>query len=87
MRTGQSVLRLRSWTAARPISPTSSPSGACAYFPALRPVAQSIERALAGRPATPLRLSLDARLQQVAQDALTAGVDTVRSSGSAGGQA
>lgn len=81
LRTGQSVLRLRLDGGAADIA-HGAPSGARVYFPALRPLAQPIERAMTGRPAAPLRLSLDARLQQVAQDALAAGVATVRSSGS-----
>ena len=81
LRTGQSVLRLRVDGGAADIA-HSEPSGARAYFPALQPLAQPIERAMAGRPAKPLRLSLDTRLQQAAQDALAAGAATVRSSGS-----
>lgn len=83
LRTGQSVLRLRLDGGATDIA-HGTPSGARAYFPALRPLAQPIERAMAGRPVKPLRLSLDARLQQVAQDALAAGVAMVRSSSSTG---
>ncbi|USQ97548.1 hypothetical protein [Caulobacter sp. RL271] len=79
LRTGQSVLRLRLDGGAADIA-HSTPSGARAYFPALQPLAQPIERAMTGRSSAPLRLSLDARLQQVAQDALAAGVATVRSS-------
>jgi hypothetical protein len=79
LRTGQSVLRLRLDGGAADVA-HNTPSGARTYFPALQPLAQPIERAMAGRPAKPLRLSLDARLQQVAQDALAAGAATVRSS-------
>ncbi len=79
LRTGQSVLRLRLDGGAADIA-HSEPSGARAYFPTLKPLAQPLERALAGRPPTPLRLSLDARLQQAAQDALVAGAATVRAS-------
>lgn len=79
LRTGQSVLRLRLDGGPTDIA-HGEPSGARAYFPALRPLAQPVERAMAGRPPKPLRLSLDARLQQTAQDALSAGVATVRAS-------
>jgi len=79
LRTGHSVLRLRLDGGAADIA-RSEPSGARIYFPALRPLAQPIERVMAGRPPNPLRLSLDARLQQTAQDALAAGVATVRAS-------
>jgi hypothetical protein len=79
LRTGQSVLRLRLDGGTGDIA-HSEPSGARAYFPALQPLAQPIERVMADRASTPLRLSLDARLQQAAQDALFAGVDTVRAS-------
>ena len=79
LRTGQSVLRLRLDGGAADIA-HNTPSGARAYFPALQPLAQPIERAMTGRPVAPLRLSLDARLQQAAQDALAAGVAAVRSS-------
>jgi hypothetical protein len=79
LRTGQSVLRLRLDGGAADIA-HSERSGARAYFPALQPLAQPIERVMAGRPSTPLRLSLDARLQQAAQDALSAGAATVRAS-------
>jgi len=79
LRTGQSVLRLRLDGGPTDIA-HGEPSGARAYFPALRPLAQPVERAMAGRPPKPLRLSLDARLQQEAQDALSAGVATVRAS-------
>jgi hypothetical protein len=72
LRTGQSVLRLRLEGGAADVAHTS-PSGSRTYFPALRPLAQPVERALVGRASAPLRLSLDARLQQVAQDALAAG--------------
>jgi len=77
LRTGQSVLRLRLDGGAADIA-HATPSGARAYFPALKPLAQPIERAMAGRASTPLRLSLDARLQQAAQDALATGAATVR---------
>lgn len=83
LRTGQSLLSLRLEGGAADIA-HSQPSGARAYFPALRPLAQPIERAMSGRPSRPLRLSLDARLQQVAQDALAAGAATVRASGPVG---
>jgi hypothetical protein len=83
LRTGQSVLRLRLDGEATDIAHSQS-SGARAYFPALQPLAQPVERAMAGRPSKPLRLSLDARLQQVAQDALAAGAATVRASGPPG---
>lgn len=86
LRTGQSVLRLRLDGGTADIA-HSTPSGARAYFPALRPLAQPLERAMSGRPPTPLRLSLDARLQQVAQDALAAGAATVRSSAPDAGDA
>lgn len=86
LRTGQSVLRLRLDGGAADIA-HSLPSGARAYFPALQPLAQPLERAMAGRSPTPLRLSLDARLQQVAQDALAAGAATVRSSETDAGDA
>lgn len=79
LRTGQSVLRLRLDGGAADIAHTER-SGARAYFPALQPLAQPVERVMVGRPAAPLRLSLDARLQQAAQDALSAGAATVRSS-------
>lgn len=82
LRTGQSVLRLRLDGGTADIA-HSERSGARAYFPALQPVAQPIERIMAGRPPTPVRLSLDARLQQVAQDALSTGVAAVRASQSA----
>jgi hypothetical protein len=80
LRTGQSVLRLRLDGGTADIA-HSEPSGARVYFPALQPLAQPLERVMEGRSSTPLRLSLDARLQQAAQDALAAGVATVRSSG------
>lgn len=86
LRTGQSVLRLRLDGGAADIA-HSLPSGARAYFPALQPLAQPLERAMAGHSPTPLRLSLDARLQQVAQDALAAGAATVRSSETDAGDA
>lgn len=79
LRTGQSVLRLRLDGGAGDIA-HSKPSGARAYFPALQPLAQPIERVMADRRSAPLRLSLDARLQQAAQDALSAGAATVRGS-------
>jgi hypothetical protein len=79
LRTGQSVLRLRLEGGAADVAHTS-PSGSRTYFPALRPLAQPVERALVGRASAPLRLSLDARLQQVAQDALAAGAAAVRAS-------
>lgn len=79
LRTGQSVLRLRLDGGAADIA-HGEPSGARAYFPALRPLAQPIERVMAGQPPAPLRLSLDGRLQQAAQDALSAGAATVRAS-------
>lgn len=79
LRTGQSVLRLRLDGGAADIA-HSERSGARAYFPALQPLAQPIERVMAGRPSTPLRLSLDAPLQQATQDALSAGAATVRAS-------
>ncbi|MDB5456983.1 MAG: hypothetical protein JWP92_2568 [Caulobacter sp.] len=79
LRTGQSVLRLRLDGGASDIA-HSEPSGARAYFPALQPLAQPVERVMAGRPPTPLRLSLDAGLQQAAQDALSAGAATVLAS-------
>jgi hypothetical protein len=79
LRTGQSVLRLRLDGGAGDIA-HSEPSGARAYFPALQPLAQPIERVMADRRSAPLRLSLDARLQQAAQDALSAGAATVRAS-------
>jgi hypothetical protein len=79
LRTGQSVLRLRLDGGAADIA-HSDRSGARAYFPALQPLAQPIERVMVGRPSAPLRLSLDARLQQAAQDALSAGVATVLAS-------
>ena len=85
LRTGQSALRLRLEGGAADIA-HDTPSGGRAYFPALRPLAQPLERALAGRPPQPLRLSLDARLQQAAQDALAAGAATVRTSAASGGQ-
>lgn len=81
LRTGQSVLRLRLDGGMAEIA-RSEPSGARVYFPALQPLAQPIERVMAGRPSRSLRLSLDARLQQAAQDALAAGVATVRASAS-----
>ncbi|WP_425999826.1 hypothetical protein [Caulobacter sp. DWR1-3-2b1] len=77
LRTGQSVLRLRLDGGAADIA-RSERSGARTYFPALQPLAQPLERVMAGRPPTPLRLSLDARLQQAAQGALSAGAATVR---------
>ncbi len=80
LRTGQSVLRLRLDGGGADIA-HSTPSGARAYFPALQPLVQPLERVMADRPSKPLRLSLDARLQQAAQDALSAGAATVRSSG------
>jgi hypothetical protein len=83
LRTGQSVLRLRLDGGAADIAHTQ-PTGARTYFPALQPLAQPIERAMAGRPPTPLRLSLDARLQQVAQDALASGAAIVRASAAPG---
>jgi hypothetical protein len=79
LRTGQSVLRLRLDGGAADIA-HSERSGGRAYFPALQPLAQPIERAMAGRPPTALRLSLDARLQQAAQDALSTGAATVLAS-------
>ena len=79
LRTGQSLLRLRLDGGTADIA-HSQPSGARAYFPALQPLAQPVERVMAGRPPTPLRLSLDAALQQAAQDALAAGAATVRAS-------
>jgi hypothetical protein len=82
LRTGQSVLRLRLDGGGADIA-HSMPSGARAYFPALQPLAQPLERVMADRLSKPLRLSLDARLQQAAQDALSAGAATVRSSGDA----
>lgn len=81
LRTGQSVLRLRLDGGAADIARSES-SGARAYFPALQALAQPIERVMSGRPPSPLRLSLDARLQQAAQDALVAGAATVRASAS-----
>ncbi len=81
LRTGQSVLRLRLDGGMAEIA-RSEPSGARVYFPAMQPLAQPIERVMAGRPSRSLRLSLDARLQQAAQDALAAGVATVRASAS-----
>ena len=86
LRTGQSVLRLRLDGGAADIA-HATPSGARAYFPALKPLAQPIERAMTGRPPTPLRLSLDARLQQTAQDALAAGAATVRATAPDAGDA
>ncbi len=85
LRTGQSVLRLLLDGGATDIA-HGDRSGARAYFPALRPLAQPIERVMAGRPATPLRLSLDARLQQAAQDALSAGAATVLASQPSGAE-
>lgn len=83
LRTGQSVMRLRLEGGGADIA-HSAPSGARVYFPALQPLAQPLERVMANRPPKPLRLSLDARLQQAAQDALNAGAATVRSSGPPG---
>lgn len=79
LRTGQSVLRLRLDGGNADIAHTE-PSGARAYYPALQPLAQPLERVMTGRPDTPLRLSLDAGLQQVTQEALSAGAATVRAS-------
>lgn len=79
LRTGQSVLRLRLEGGTTRVA-YSEPSGARAYFPALQPLAQPLERVMSGRPATPVRLSLDASLQQTAQDALVEGAATVRDS-------
>lgn len=85
LRTGQSVLRLRLDGGTADIA-HSERSGARAYFPALQPLAQPIERVMTGRAATPLRLSLDARLQQAAQDALSAGAATVIASPPSGAE-
>ncbi|MET3664894.1 hypothetical protein [Caulobacter sp. 1776] len=85
LRTGQSVLRLRLDGGAADIA-HSEPSGDRAYFPALQPLAQPVERIMAGRSLRPLRLSLDARLQQAAQDALAAGAAVVRASASTDAQ-
>ena len=79
LRTGQSMLRLRMDGGTADIA-HSERSGARTYFPALRPLAQPIERVMAGRPPEALRLSLDARLQQAAQDALSAGAAAVLAS-------
>ncbi len=85
LRTGQSVLRLRLDGGAADIARSES-SGARVYFPALQPLAQPIERVMGGRTSTPLRLSLDGRLQQVAQDALSAGAATVLASHPSGNE-
>lgn len=83
LRFDRAVLRLRLEADAADVSHVDADGGRV-FYPGLRPIAEQLTRVLQTRGAAPVRLSLDAELQGVAQAALDGGAQIIRSTAAPG---
>lgn len=83
LRWNRARLRLQLRGGAQDISRLQA-NGARTYHPGLQAMAQAVENGLQGQPDRPVRLSLDARLQAVAQAALETQANAIRAAAEPG---